>query len=99
MATQILANVDEEWMKKRRGVLLDLEGERAHQILSTWHPVFSLYVHFNPAQCASIFRVAPHLTTHARVGSRSELLKKRMYSSIHKVVLTWQHTLEIPSTW
>ena len=32
MATQILAYVEEEWMKKRSGILLDLEGERAHQI-------------------------------------------------------------------
>ena len=34
MATQILADVEEEWMRKRSGILLDLEGERAHQICS-----------------------------------------------------------------
>ena len=36
MATQILANVEEEWMKKRKGVLVDVEGEggRKHQICS-----------------------------------------------------------------
>ena len=32
MATQILANAVEEWMRKRSGVLLDIEGERVHQI-------------------------------------------------------------------
>ena len=34
MATQILADVEEEWMKKRMGVLLDLEFERTHRICS-----------------------------------------------------------------
>ena len=34
MATQILANVEEEWMRKRNGILLDLEGEAAHQMCS-----------------------------------------------------------------
>ena len=28
MATQILANVEEEWMKQRKGVLMDLERRR-----------------------------------------------------------------------
>ena len=32
MATQVWANVEEEWMKKRKGILLDLEGEEVHQI-------------------------------------------------------------------
>ena len=32
MATQILDNVEEDWMRKRSGVLLDIEGERVHQI-------------------------------------------------------------------
>ena len=33
MATQILANVEEEWMKQRKGVLLDIEAEgEVHQI-------------------------------------------------------------------
>ena len=27
MATQNLANVEEEWMKKRKGFIMDLEGE------------------------------------------------------------------------
>ena len=35
MATQILANVDEEWMKQRKGVLMGIEPEReVHQICS-----------------------------------------------------------------
>ena len=34
MASQILANVEEEWMMKRNGVLLEVEGEREHQICS-----------------------------------------------------------------
>ena len=34
MAAQILANVEEEWMRKRRGILLDSEGEGAHHICS-----------------------------------------------------------------
>ena len=28
IATQVWANVEEEWMKKRNGILLDLEGEK-----------------------------------------------------------------------
>ena len=36
MATQILANVEEEWMKQRKGVLMDIEQEGGgeHQICS-----------------------------------------------------------------
>ena len=34
MTTQILANVEEEWVMKRKGVLLDVEGEGVHQICS-----------------------------------------------------------------
>ena len=34
MATQASANVEEEWMTKRKSILLDMEGERAHQICS-----------------------------------------------------------------
>ena len=34
MVIQILANVEEEWMRKINGILLDFEGERAHQICS-----------------------------------------------------------------
>ena len=32
MATKVWANVEEEWMKKRKGILLDLEVEEVHQI-------------------------------------------------------------------
>ena len=32
MVTQILANVEQEWMKRRMGLLLDFKGERAHKI-------------------------------------------------------------------
>ena len=40
-ATQILANVEEEWMKKRMGVPINFEGERAHQICSfMWADIF-----------------------------------------------------------
>ena len=36
MATQILADVEEEWMNKRKGVLMDVDGEGGgeHQICS-----------------------------------------------------------------
>ena len=34
MATQLFANVEEEWMEKRSGILLDFEVERTHQICS-----------------------------------------------------------------
>ena len=34
MATQTLADVEEEWVNKRMCVLLDFEDERAHQICS-----------------------------------------------------------------
>ena len=34
MATQLLANVEEEWVRKIMGVLLDFEGEKAHQTCS-----------------------------------------------------------------
>ena len=45
LATQILANV-EEWMKKRMGILLDVEGERAHQIWSfLWADSFWIMSH------------------------------------------------------
>ena len=33
-ATQILAHVEEDWLRKIRSVLLDLEGETTHQICS-----------------------------------------------------------------
>ena len=35
MATQILANVEEGWTKKRMGILMDFEGEKANQICSS----------------------------------------------------------------
>ena len=34
MATQMLSNVEEEWMKQRRGVLMDIEAEGEVQICS-----------------------------------------------------------------
>ena len=34
MATQLLANEEENWVRNRMGVHLDLEGQRAHQICS-----------------------------------------------------------------
>ena len=34
MATQLFANVEEEWVRKRNNILLDFEGERAHEICS-----------------------------------------------------------------
>ena len=34
MATQLLADVEEKWARKRMGILLDLEGQGAHQICS-----------------------------------------------------------------
>ena len=34
MATQLLANVEKNWTGKRIGILLDLEGQRTHQICS-----------------------------------------------------------------
>ena len=34
MATQLLANVEENWVRKRMGVLLELEGQRTHQTCS-----------------------------------------------------------------
>ena len=46
MTTQILANLEEEWMKKRMGDLLDVEGERAHQICSfMWADNFWIMSH------------------------------------------------------
>ena len=46
MASQILANVEEEWMKKRKVILLDMEGERAHQICSfVWADNFWIMSH------------------------------------------------------
>ena len=45
-ATQLLANVEEEWVRKRIGILLDLEGEKAHQIRSfTWTDNFWIMSH------------------------------------------------------
>ena len=34
MATQLLANVEEGWITKRMGILMDFEGEKALQICS-----------------------------------------------------------------
>ena len=48
MATQIWANVEEEWMKKGKGVLLDVEGEggEVHQICSfMWADNFWIIFH------------------------------------------------------
>ena len=46
MATQILANVGKEWMKTRMGVLLDIDGARAHQIcIIVWADNFRIMSH------------------------------------------------------
>ena len=45
MATQILANVEEEWMRKRSGVLLDLEGEGVQICSSIWADNFWIISH------------------------------------------------------
>ena len=46
MATQLLANVEEEWGRKRMGVLLDFEGDKAHQICSfMWADNFWILSH------------------------------------------------------
>ena len=46
MATQILANVEEEWMRRRSGILVDLEGEGVHQICSfMWADNFRIMSH------------------------------------------------------
>ena len=48
MATQILANVEEEWMKQRKGVLMDIEEEGGgeHQICSfMWADNFWIISH------------------------------------------------------
>ena len=46
MATQLLANVEEEWMRKRMGTLSDFEDEGAHQICSfIWADNFSITSH------------------------------------------------------
>ena len=46
MATQLLANVEENRTRKRVGILLDLEGERAHQICSfMWADNFWIMSH------------------------------------------------------
>ena len=46
MATQLLASVDENWTRKR-GVLLDFEREKAHQICSfMWADNFWILVTF-----------------------------------------------------
>ena len=46
MATQIWANVEEEWMRKRSGILVDLEGEGVHQICSfMWADNFRIMSH------------------------------------------------------
>ena len=34
MAMQILVNVELEWVKQKMGVILDLDGQKAHQICS-----------------------------------------------------------------
>ena len=46
MATQILANVEEDWMRQRKGVLMDVEGEGGgeHQICSFVDRQFLDYV-------------------------------------------------------
>ena len=46
MANQILANVEEEWMKKRKGILLDKDGAKVHQICSLmWADNFWIMSH------------------------------------------------------
>ena len=46
MATQILANVEEGWMKKRIDILLDIAGGREHQICSLmWDDNFWIVSH------------------------------------------------------
>ena len=57
--------------RRPRKEVVSGEGGGQHILTLTvvFSSVFCLYVHFNPAQCASIFRVAPHLTTHLRIGS------------------------------
>ena len=46
MATQLLANVEEEWTKKRMGILMDFEDERAQRICSfRWADNFWIMSH------------------------------------------------------
>ena len=47
MATEILANVEEEWMKRRKGVLMDIEADgEVHQICSfMWADNFWIMSH------------------------------------------------------
>ena len=46
MATQLLANVEETWTRKRMGILLDLEGLKKHQICSfMWTDNFWIMPH------------------------------------------------------
>ena len=46
MATEILANAAVEWMRERRGILLDLEDERAQQMCSfMWADNFLIVSH------------------------------------------------------
>ena len=46
MATQQLANVEEEWVRKRMGVPWDFEGHKAYQICSfMWADNFSIMSH------------------------------------------------------
>ena len=45
-ATQLLANVEEGWIKKRMAIIRDVEGERAHQICSfMWAENFWIMSH------------------------------------------------------
>ena len=46
MATQLISNVEEEWIKKRMALLLDIEDERAHQICRLmWADNFGIMSH------------------------------------------------------
>ena len=46
MASQIWATVEEEWMKKRKGVIVDVEGQGVHQICSLmWADNFWIMSH------------------------------------------------------
>ena len=46
MAMQLLAILEENWVRKRMGVLSDLEGQRAHQMCSfTWADNFWIMSH------------------------------------------------------
>ena len=74
-------NSDTGGRRPRKEVASEGRCQHITTLSVVFSSVFCLSVHFDLARCASIFRVAPHLTTHLLVGQvRLSKRQARIYA-------------------